>query len=269
MFRARSQPQLVEPDCRDDWFAAVGQGAGISAVARLARGEFRERETMHLSTHNWMRAEPLEVDARSASRSSATNPSRSRASRRSTTSKETRALLKEYGITLLGRRHADARRAQPRRQGRRPARALGAVRQGRADHGRASSTARSSRSCPPRSARSRPTPPRKRSGSGWSTPRSECFTHAKKVGVKIAVEPLNRFETYIFNRAEQALALADAVSPECGVCLDAYPHPHGGVRRRGGDPQGGQAAVRLPHRRQQPLRRRPRHRSTGRRSSAS
>ena len=34
----------------------------------------------------------------------------------------------------------------------------------------------------------------------------ECFTHAKKVGVKIAVEPLNRFETYLFNRGEQALA---------------------------------------------------------------
>jgi sugar phosphate isomerase/epimerase len=41
-------------------------------------------------------------------------------------------------------------------------------------------------------------------------------------GVKIAVEPLNRFETYFFNRAAQALALADAVSPECGVCLDAF-----------------------------------------------
>ncbi len=41
-------------------------------------------------------------------------------------------------------------------------------------------------------------------------------------GVKIAIEPLNRFETYLFNRCAQALALADAVSPECGVCLDAY-----------------------------------------------
>jgi sugar phosphate isomerase/epimerase len=53
----------------------------------------------------------------------------------------------------------------------------------------------------------------------------ECFTHAKKVGVRIAIEPLNRFETYLFNRGAQALALADAVSPECGVCLDAY-HIH-------------------------------------------
>ncbi len=50
----------------------------------------------------------------------------------------------------------------------------------------------------------------------------ECFEHAQKKGVKIAVEPLNRFETYLFNRCAQALALADAVSPDCGVCLDAF-----------------------------------------------
>ncbi|MFU0506137.1 sugar phosphate isomerase/epimerase family protein [Pseudaminobacter sp. NGMCC 1.201702] len=50
----------------------------------------------------------------------------------------------------------------------------------------------------------------------------ECFDHAQKKGVRIAIEPLNRFETYFFNRAAQALALADAVSPECGICLDAF-----------------------------------------------
>ncbi len=50
----------------------------------------------------------------------------------------------------------------------------------------------------------------------------ECFAHARKLGVRIAIEPLNRFETYLFNRCAQALALADAVSPDCGVCLDAY-----------------------------------------------
>jgi sugar phosphate isomerase/epimerase len=58
---------------------------------------------------------------------------------------------------------------------------------------------------------------------GWVVEATkECFAHAQKVGVKIAVEPLNRFETYLFNRCAQALALADAVSPEVGVCLDAF-----------------------------------------------
>jgi len=50
----------------------------------------------------------------------------------------------------------------------------------------------------------------------------ECYEHGKKQGVRIAIEPLNRFETYILNRADQALALAEAVGPDCGVCLDAF-----------------------------------------------
>ncbi|HEY9262301.1 sugar phosphate isomerase/epimerase family protein, partial [Chitinophaga sp.] len=35
-------------------------------------------------------------------------------------------------------------------------------------------------------------------------------------------EPINRFETYFINRADQALALAEAVGPNCGVCLDTF-----------------------------------------------
>jgi D-psicose/D-tagatose/L-ribulose 3-epimerase len=50
----------------------------------------------------------------------------------------------------------------------------------------------------------------------------ECQAHAETVGVRIGLEPLNRFETYFLNRAEQALALADAVSGDCGVALDAF-----------------------------------------------
>ena len=41
-------------------------------------------------------------------------------------------------------------------------------------------------------------------------------------GVRLAVEPLNRFETYFINRGAQALALAEATGPDCGVCLDAF-----------------------------------------------
>ena len=50
----------------------------------------------------------------------------------------------------------------------------------------------------------------------------ECYEHGLKEGVRLAIEPLNRFETYFLNRHDQALALAEAVGPECGVCLDAF-----------------------------------------------
>jgi sugar phosphate isomerase/epimerase len=38
----------------------------------------------------------------------------------------------------------------------------------------------------------------------------------------MAIEGLNRFETYFINRGDQALALADAVAPDVGICLDAF-----------------------------------------------
>lgn len=50
----------------------------------------------------------------------------------------------------------------------------------------------------------------------------ECNDHAQACGVRIGVEPINRFETFFINRAEQAIALADAVGPTCGVCLDSF-----------------------------------------------
>jgi sugar phosphate isomerase/epimerase len=50
----------------------------------------------------------------------------------------------------------------------------------------------------------------------------EIYDHAMKEGVKLAVEPINRFETYFCSRAAQAIALAKATGPECGVCLDVF-----------------------------------------------
>jgi sugar phosphate isomerase/epimerase len=49
-----------------------------------------------------------------------------------------------------------------------------------------------------------------------------CYEHGMKEGVRLAIEPLNRFETYFVSRSDQALALAEAVGPTCGVCLDAF-----------------------------------------------
>ena len=50
----------------------------------------------------------------------------------------------------------------------------------------------------------------------------EIYDHSQPLGVKLAIEPLNRFETYFINRGAQAMALAEAVGDECGVCLDAF-----------------------------------------------
>ena len=50
----------------------------------------------------------------------------------------------------------------------------------------------------------------------------EIYEHSEREGIKICIEPLNRFETYFINRGEQATALAEAVGPNCGVCLDAF-----------------------------------------------
>ncbi len=50
----------------------------------------------------------------------------------------------------------------------------------------------------------------------------ECQEHAEKVGIRIAIEPLNRFETYFINRHDQALELAGQVGGNCGVCLDFF-----------------------------------------------
>ncbi len=50
----------------------------------------------------------------------------------------------------------------------------------------------------------------------------EIYAHAQPLGIRLAIEPLNRFETYFINRGAQAMALAEAVGDECGVCLDAF-----------------------------------------------
>jgi D-psicose/D-tagatose/L-ribulose 3-epimerase len=50
----------------------------------------------------------------------------------------------------------------------------------------------------------------------------ECQAHAEQKGIRLALEPLNRFETYFINRHDQALALAEDVGGNCGVCLDIF-----------------------------------------------
>ena len=50
----------------------------------------------------------------------------------------------------------------------------------------------------------------------------EVYAHAQKEGIRMALEPLNRFETNFLNRADQAMLLAEQVGPDCGVCIDTF-----------------------------------------------
>lgn len=50
----------------------------------------------------------------------------------------------------------------------------------------------------------------------------QVHAHATQAGVRVALEPLNRFETNFLNRHDQALMLAEAVAPDVGLCLDVY-----------------------------------------------
>lgn len=50
----------------------------------------------------------------------------------------------------------------------------------------------------------------------------EVYEYAESCGILIGIEPINRFETYFINRGDQALALAQEVGPNCGVCLDTF-----------------------------------------------
>jgi sugar phosphate isomerase/epimerase len=50
----------------------------------------------------------------------------------------------------------------------------------------------------------------------------EIYAYSESLGILLGIEPINRFETYFINRGDQALALAKAVGPNCGVCLDTF-----------------------------------------------
>lgn len=175
---------------------------------------------MHLSTHNWMRAEPLETTLRRIKQYGYQSIEISGEPTQYNT-KDTRKLLKAHGIrcwgavTLtLGERNLAAKDEGQR------ARSV--------DYVKSVLTMVSELEgeiitlVPATVGKVTPDATPEEEWKWVVEATKECFAHARKVGVRIAIEPLNRFETYLFNRAAQALALADAVDPDCGVCLDAY-----------------------------------------------
>ena len=60
---------------------------------------------------------------------------------------------------------------------------------------------------------------------------SAVAVHAQQYGVTVAVEPVNRYETYLLNTAAQAQAVVDAIrQPNVGLLLDTY---HMNIEDRG------------------------------------
>jgi len=175
---------------------------------------------MHLSTHNWMRAEPLEMTLKRIKKFGYESIEISGEPKQYDI-KETRKLLKEHGIRCWGAvtLTLGERNLASRDEGQR-ARSV--------DYVNSVITMVSELEgeiitlVPATVGKVVPDGTEEEEWKWVVDATRECFAHAKKKGVRIAVEPLNRFETYFFNRAAQALALADAVSPECGVCLDAF-----------------------------------------------
>ncbi|MER2509504.1 sugar phosphate isomerase/epimerase [Amaricoccus sp.] len=175
---------------------------------------------MHLSTHNWMRAEPLEVTLRRIRKYGYESIEISGEPEQYEVG-ETRRLLKEHGIrcwgavTLtLGERNLAAKDEGQR------ARSVDYV---KSVITMVSELEGEIVTLVPATVGKVVPDATEEEEWGWVVEATrECFAHAQKRGVRIAIEPLNRFETYLFNRCAQALALADAVGPECGVCLDAY-----------------------------------------------
>jgi sugar phosphate isomerase/epimerase len=175
---------------------------------------------MHLSTHNWMRAEPLEVTLARIKRLGYESIEIS-GEPDQYPPKTTRALLERYGIrcwgavTLtLGERNLAAKDPAQRA---RSVQYMKSVVQMVADLGGQIVTI-----VPATVGKVIPdsTPE-----SEWAWVRDglkEVYELAQRLSIRMAIEPLNRFETYFINRADQALAMADAVGPNCGVCLDAF-----------------------------------------------
>lgn len=58
---------------------------------------------------------------------------------------------------------------------------------------------------------------------GWAVEGiKQVAGHAEKLGIRIGLEPLNRFETNFLNRHDQGLRLAADVGGNVGICLDAF-----------------------------------------------
>ncbi|HTF87118.1 MAG TPA: sugar phosphate isomerase/epimerase [Planctomycetota bacterium] len=175
---------------------------------------------MHLSTHNWMRAEPLEVTLKRIKRLGFESIEISGEPKQYDT-KTSRPLLKQYGIrcwgavTLtLGERNLAASNEAQRAKSLDYVLSIVTMVKELEGHEITIVPATVGKVVPDG------TPEQE-----WKwvvDGLREVYAHAQKSGVRMAIEPLNRFETYFINRGDQALRMAQDVGPDCGVCLDVF-----------------------------------------------
>jgi sugar phosphate isomerase/epimerase len=175
---------------------------------------------MHLSTHNWMRAEPLEVTLDRIRRLGYQSIEISGEPDQYPIP-QTRALLKKYGIrcwgavTLtLGERNLAAKDPEQRAKS---VRYVKSVVQMVADLNGEIITI-----VPATVGKVVPDSTPEKEWMWVKEGLQEVYELSQRRGIRIAIEPLNRFETYFINRADQALAMAKEVGLDCGVCLDTF-----------------------------------------------
>ena len=175
---------------------------------------------MHLSSHNWMRAEKLETTLRRMKRLGYASIEISGEPEQYDVA-ETRRLLRKYGmrcwgaVTLtLGDRNLAA--ADGAQRARTVAYMQSVVRLAHELGGREATVV------PTTVGKVVPDAAPEQEWRWVVEGLREVYALAEQLGVRLALEPLNRFETYFLNRCDQALALAQEVGPNCGVCLDAF-----------------------------------------------
>src|ERR1035437_4665846 len=93
--------------------------------------------------------------------------------------------------------------------------------------------------------RNPPFRPAERHWSAVAEGRRQVADHAVKLGVIIAVEPVNRYETFLLNTGAQAIELCDMIDrPNVGIHLDTY---HMSIEEKRWDEPFRQAGARLCH----------------------
>ena len=175
---------------------------------------------MHLSTHNWMRAEPLEVTLKRIKRLGFESIEISGEPSQYDT-KVSRGLLKQHGIrcwgavtlTLGDRNLAAADEAQRARS---VAYVQSVVTMVKELEGTEITIV------PATVGKIVPDATPEEEWRWVVDGLREVYSHAMAGGVRVAIEPLNRFASYFVYRGDQALCLAEAVGPHCGVCLDVF-----------------------------------------------